>query len=232
MAFNIAAILLAAATAQAAPPGAVRPSFSCAAKLTPVEAMICKDEELSAYDRAMSFVFADRLIKKRSDTAKQVAWLKRRNLCANRACLLDAYVAWFNDEHSTSFAASTHERHTRRPDGSDLMLGTLQSPTGRVNVVTDDGDLYLRPLGSGWYIFHASAIHIYDPHDGRGTNSSDSEASWEVVRITNGKGRFGDSDCGGTVTLLKGGAWRLTEDEGFACSGLGSSLDGDYYPSR
>ena len=115
-------------------------------------------------------------------------------------------------------------------DGSDLMLGTLQSPRGRVRRLGDSGELHIRPLGRDWYLFQANANHAYDPRDGLGANVSTSEASG-VVHLENGNGIFVEDpataeSCAIRFTRLPRGAWRLIEVG--TCSGLGSSLTGIY----
>jgi hypothetical protein len=112
------------------------------------------------------------------------------------------------------------------------MLGTLQSPTGKVKPLGDIGSLYIKSLGGNWFAFSAFAVHLYDPHDGRGANESDSSAAG-VVKLASGKGTWTDGNddgCEVQFRRVSRRAWELLENG--RCSGIGSSLDGVYYTNR
>ena len=211
--------------------GATDPSFRCAGTLTPTESLICGDAELSAYDRAMVIARTRTRRARTSNSEGQRAWLHQRDACGRqRSCVLTSYQDRLNE--LTPFPAGPSLRRTAmfRPDGSDLMLGSLQSPTGRVRRLGDDAQLQIQPLGGEWYLFQATAAHLYDPHDGLGANVSDSEAVG-VIHLDHGSGRFVEDPaegegCSIRFTRLRPGAWRLVETG--SCSGLGSSLSGIY----
>ena len=89
----------------------------------------------------------------------------------------------------------------------------------------------IKPLGEDWYLFEATATHVYDPRDGLGANASTSEARG-LVRIVGGKGSFisdpeDPNSCRIDFAQLARGAWKLVEKDG-SCSGIGSSLTGTY----
>jgi uncharacterized protein len=221
------AVLLAAAPAQGSAQKGAQPSFPCASTLSKVETMICADEELSAYDAAMAIFYRHR---PQNFSTTHSDWLKRRNACADRSCVLARYKEWIYEfyEHPPW----THERRWRQPDGSDLMLGTLQSPTGEVKTLGNTGNLYIQSLGGDWYAFSAFAVYYYDPHDGLGPNFSDSGATG-VVRLPNGQGVWtagGDDPCEVQFRRVNQRAWALEETG--RCSGLGSTLAGVYHSNR
>jgi hypothetical protein len=216
----------------AAAPANVGPSFQCDRPLSAAEKLVCGDSELSAYDRAVTFAYTHKWHSTGS-WHDQRQWLKKRDDCGReRICLLAVYKEWIGGlESATAPGPLLHRRGSVPSDGSDLMLGTLQSRTGRVKPLGDEGDLYIRPLGGEWYFFQAKAEHFYDPHDGRGANATTSQATG-LVHLRNGAGAFDDDpttqeSCKVRLTRLANGAWRLVEN-GDSCSGLGSTLTGVY----
>jgi hypothetical protein len=227
--------LLATSAAIGQTPGTMRiatgPSFRCAGSLTSTESLICRDAELNAYDRAMVIARTRTRRARTSNGEGQRAWLHQRDACGSqRSCVRASYRDRLNE--LTPFAAGPSLPRTAmfRRDESDLILGSLQSPTGRVRRLGDDAQLQIEPLGGEWYLFEATATHLYDPHDGRGANVSDSEAVG-VVHLNNGSGRFVEDPaeregCSIRFTRLRRGVWRLVETG--SCSGLGSTLSGIY----
>lgn len=212
--------------------GPLEPSFRCGAGLSPTEALICGDEELGAYDRAVAFAFERKWRPSGQSWATQRQWLDRRNRCGpNRECVLAAYREWISGLSAETDIGPSLRRVAMPPaDGSDLMLGTLQSPKARVKAIGDPAHLSAVALGGEWILFQASAAHLYDPGDGRGANASTSEAVG-VVRLNGGTGTFlGDPSepdaCAIELTRLPKGRWKIEENG--RCSGLGSTLDGIY----
>jgi hypothetical protein len=231
LALLIALLPIAAASGQASgsAQSATGPSFHCAGSLTSTESLICGDAELSAYDRAMAIVRRRPRQAPMPNSEDQRAWLHQRDACGRqRSCVLDSYRDRLDEVAPFPARPSLRRTAMFRPDGSDLMLGTLQSPTGRVRRLGDTGELHIQPLGGEWYLFQAMAAHLYDPHDGLGANVSDSEAVG-VIHLDNDRGTFvQDAERGCTIglTRLRRGAWRLVEVG--SCSGLGSTLSGIY----
>lgn len=210
---------------------ATGPSFRCTGSLTPTESLICGDAELSAYDRAMAIARARPRRAGTSGGEGQRAWLHQRDACGRqRSCVRASYQDRLNELAPLAPGRSLRRTAMFRSDGSDLMLGSLQSPTGRVRRLGDTGELQIQPLGGEWYLFEATAAHLYDPHDGRGANVSTSGAVG-VIHLDNGSGTFvedsGSSEsCSIRLTRLRRGAWRVVETG--SCSGLGSTLSGIY----
>lgn len=209
------------------------PSFSCVGALSPTEEAICADAELRAYDSAMHFAYTRKWSWMDRRWSTQRKWLAYRNKCgADRGCVLAAYKQWLEGLDPVEDVGSPLPRVAGPPDeGGDLMLGSLQSPTGEVTNLKDTGELFIQPLGEDWYFFKAFAVHAYDPHDGLGANASTSGALG-LVHLTHGIGRFVDDPqeemtCTLQITKLPDGAWKLDE-EGDSCSGIGSSLTGIY----
>lgn len=216
----------------AQPPAVAGPSFRCSGQLSPTEALICRDAELRAYDRAVAFVHDRKVHLTYRGRESQRAWMMERDRCGdNRACVLEAYRDWIGGLSIARHAGSSLNRIAGPPaTGEDLMLGTLQSPTGKVKSRGHSGYLFIKPLGASWYLFQATATFFYGSSDGRGANLSTSEAAG-LVRISRGSGTFTDERdssraCSIQFTSLQGGRWKLIETGG--CSGLGSSLTGIY----
>jgi len=231
LALLIALLPIAAASGQApaSMQSATGPNFRCTGPLTPTESLICGDAELSAYDRAMAIARTRPRQAPMWNSEDQRTWLHQRDACGRqRSCVRDAYRDRLDE--LIPFPARPSLRRTAmfRPDGSDLMLGSLQSPTGRVRRLGDTGELHIQPIGGEWYLFEAMATHLYDPHDGLGANVSDSGAVG-VIHLDNGRGTFvqdAERGCSIGFTRLRRGAWRLVETG--SCSGLGSTLSGIY----
>ena len=233
LAFLGALLTTSAAIGQA--PGSMQsatgPSVRCAGSLTPMESLICGDAELSAYDRAMVIARMGPRRARTSNSEGQRAWLQQRDACGRqRSCVRASYQDRLKELAPFPTGPSLRRTAMFRPDGSDTMLGALQSPTGRVRRLGDSARLQIQPLGGEWYLFEATAAHLYDPHDGRGANVSDSEAVG-VIHLANGTGTFVEDpstseSCSIRFTRLRRGAWRLVETG--SCSGLGSTLSGIY----
>jgi len=93
-----ALIISAAVYAQA---GNDYPSYNCDnVKANSIEEMICKDDELSAFDRKLSIVYSAAIKKATNEhppvlKAEQRGWIKGRNECwkadNKRACVKDEY---------------------------------------------------------------------------------------------------------------------------------------------
>jgi uncharacterized protein YecT (DUF1311 family) len=221
---------LSAVAVQPQPSG---PSFPCTGALTPTETLICGDPELSANDRAMGFAYAHKLRPTDWTLAMQRAWIATRNRCgADRACVLNAYSQWIGSLDPLSLTDLTPLTRKNAPaTGDDLMLGTLQSPTGSVTPEGDHADLMIEPVGSGWYLFVINATHFYNPHDGLGSNVSDAEQVG-LVHLVNGMGQwreeneFSPQPCALAFTRLARGGWAL--EEYGTCGGIGASLAGVY----
>jgi uncharacterized protein len=87
------------------PAEAAEPSFACAGRVTPTEAAICQDDDLSALDRALAQAFKSKLDAIDAGTTHaddddhdavvitQKAWIAHRNECgADKTCIRKAYA--------------------------------------------------------------------------------------------------------------------------------------------
>jgi hypothetical protein len=216
-----------------APPAPAGPSFRCTGTLSQTEAAICGDEELGAYDRAMAFAFARKWTPWEGRLYSQKEWLKERNGCeARKDCILRSYRQWVAGLGFAPRKAPTLERVVGPPpDGAELLLGTLQSPTGKVTPLEHSGNLYITPIGGGWHLFSLDAAYYYDPHDGRGPNASTSDVAG-LVRLDGAAGTFrrkveDDDPCTLRFTRLTARRWKVEEVDG-PCGGLGTNLTGIY----
>jgi hypothetical protein len=156
--------------------------------LKPAEQFVCRDPELSAYDRALAAQYAAKPASAARRRAQR-AWLAERDGCGvRRECFIDAYRRGLP---LTNLLAKTEVllRKGAPSDGSALLL-QYQSPTRTITPLDRDATLIIQSLGGGLYAFDVQAIYIYDPHDGRGTNSSDAGASG-FVYLRGGSGHFG-----------------------------------------
>lgn len=75
-------------------------SFDCTKASSLVENVICSDSEISDLDDSLSLSYRNALAN--SDKASEIKvsqrnWLKKRNLCKNKACLRQVYVQRLND---------------------------------------------------------------------------------------------------------------------------------------
>jgi hypothetical protein len=194
---------------------------------------VCRDPELSAYDRVLTAQYASKPVNAARRRAQR-AWLAQRNACGvRRDCIIDAYRRWLSGENLLAKTKTLSRKVAPRPDGSDALL-QYQSPTRTITRRGDPASLTIRSLGGELYAFKADALHVYDPHDGRGTNASDAEAGG-FVYLRNGKGHFGgDPDTPGECAIdfdrRPDGAWKLTDSMG--CGGIGATLTGIYAPDR
>ncbi len=74
--------------------------FDCAKASTLVETVICSDSEISTLDETLSSSYRDALaVSSNANNIKldQRNWLKKRNLCKDKACLKDSYNQRINE---------------------------------------------------------------------------------------------------------------------------------------
>jgi len=188
---------------------ATGPSFGCGGALSQVETLICGDAELSAYDRAMAFAWSHKWRPRAPDWASQTAWLKRRNDCGARGCVLEAYRAWIG---AIEFLDSDGAGESLKRVGDKGM---------------NYGELFIHALGGDWYLVSAQAIYFYELPEGQGTTFNSSELGTQLIHVIGGKAT--DEECGVDFTRLPKGRWKLVEN-GEGCSGMRSTLSGTYGP--
>ena len=90
-------------------PPAHSASFDCSKASSPVEKTICADKQLSDLDELLLLSYKKALVGSANATAlkaEQQAWLKKeRNVCADKACLTQAYtsrLATLNEQVATA----------------------------------------------------------------------------------------------------------------------------------
>src|SRR5438067_5475837 len=199
-------VLVAAA---ASSPG---PSFACARAGTKVERLICGDERLAAYDRALALLYR-RARQARSGGGEaeepQRVWIEReRGRCPDAACLARAY--------QTRIA----EMAERAPSGWGALFVSREN----------HGDLEIAPLGGEWHLVRVTAIWVYPG----GGNANDGEATG-VVRLHGGKGELASGECRLALDGSGAVAWRVRElgsGSDIACGGHNVTLTGIYRRSR
>lgn len=95
-------------------------SFDCAKAQTQVEKLICSDAELSRLDEELTATYAVALKmddKAASIRQAQQQWLKRRNDCSDRNCLIHTYVmriASFSAEPEYGHCVDVHKDDPRQ----------------------------------------------------------------------------------------------------------------------
>lgn len=208
--FLLCAAILAWAIAA---PVHARPSFQCTGTLTGTERVICRDMELSAYDRAMAWAYSHGWKKLFGEPWKQRQWLAKRNGCvANRRCILLAYRDWVGDLDPFQLIAPSFER-TNSPDPKN-----------------DSASLSIVPVGGDWFLFQVVAVHGYEMPGGRGPSMNDGLAVG-LVHLTRNMGSwFSDLDnsdyCSVDFRRRSERVWQLAENG--MCSGIGATLTGTY----
>jgi uncharacterized protein len=196
-------MLLAAAAAPA--PG---PSFDCARAATAVERLICGDERLAAYDRAVALLYASaRRGKGRAAAVReQCEWLESRARCADVPCLIESYQVQLNQ------------------------LGNAATGWGTAfSSRSNNGTLEIAPLGGGWSVVSINALWFYP--SGKDANMGGIS---EIVRIRDGHAVMGEEQCRVSLDAAGPSAWRVRELRGpdHPCGGMNVTLDGTYRRSR
>lgn len=80
-------------------PSGGSPSFSCKAKLSRVERMVCDEPGLAAQDQLMAEAYRDAVDRTAPDArarleSLRMRYLSQRNRCADSACVAATYDAW------------------------------------------------------------------------------------------------------------------------------------------
>lgn len=185
------------------------PSFNCSKASTTVEKMICADAELAAVDRAAAKLYAG---VSRSDREQlftsQADWLKERDQCQDRDCLLASY-----DERLFDLFAES------------------KTPTRNYGSTESNGRLSILDVGGGWYAFRVIAFW-------KGPGSGQVNDTWEYghFRLVNGKAEKPptEDECGWQFERMSRDRWKFTEtypnDERRAvgCGGLNARATGLY----
>ncbi|MEO8141256.1 MAG: hypothetical protein ABI617_01210 [Sphingomicrobium sp.] len=179
------------------------PSFVCRKAANEVERMICSDPQLARFDRFMASAF--RSIKRdRYELSDQREFLARRNSCATRQCVREAYET--------------------------ILPSLLTSHTpGAVTLASrsNSGTLVLLDVGAEQFVFSVSGMwRTY----GGSWNLAEGTG---VVHLVNGKGSVtdGDQGCGVDLQRLAPRRWLVTRtptDESIGCDGHNATITGSY----
>jgi hypothetical protein len=70
----------------------LQPSFDCARARTQAERIVCHDDQLAAYDRAIAYSYKF-MRRYPGYKTNQTKWLRRRNACSTVQCIRAAYDA-------------------------------------------------------------------------------------------------------------------------------------------
>ena len=184
------------------------PSFDCAKASTAVERMICADPQVAHLDLALALAYRRMSRAERSDHR---LWLKTRDECTTRDCLLVEYEG----RMVMAFPASAPGvRHYRRDD--------------------DQGSLTVLPLGDGWYAFEV--IGLWDT--GASANTAEAGGSFRLGRNAKAaRAPVDDDDCGWRIERLPRDRWLVSTWPGkgtttFSCGGVNATIDGLYVRGR
>jgi hypothetical protein len=183
------------------------PSFDCAKAATRVEKMICADSELAAVDRAVAKLYAgvSRADRKKLFTS-QADWLKERDRCEDRGCLLGSYDERFFD-----------------------LFGASRTPTLDYESAESNGTLSILEAGDGWYAFQVVGLWI-------GSNPGQVNDTMEYghFKLINGKAEEPPGEgCGWRIQRLSRDRWQFTElmpddPDMIGCGGLNATATGVY----
>ena len=192
------------------------PSFACTPANAPIEAAICADPELAAYDRAMALAYPR---MKPALRATQKAWLAERDRCSSvpkvKVCIRRAY--------------------TRRLLMEGGVFGTSQKPE-RATVPTylrskDDGPggLALLDVGGGKYVYHLWSTYFSYAY----SEDHPQEISGDlfgVITMRDGVGHDAAANICAVTIKPNGNAWVVSADSD--CLGLNNNPRGTYVPRR
>jgi hypothetical protein len=184
------------------------PSFDCAKAKTAVEKIICGDDQLAHLDVAVAL---DYLQMPEKDRANHRAWLRSRDACTTRACLLEQYETRMIDAVIEGAPGVRHYRS--RPNR---------------------GEFDILSVGNGWYVF--SAIGLW-PTYGGSVNTAEAGGSFRLDAKGVATRSPTNELCGWRVQRLPNDRWRISTltakgtDES-ECYGLNATIDGTYSRSE
>lgn len=184
------------------------PSFDCAKAKTNVEKMICGDDQLAHLDVAVTL---DYLQMPEKDRADYRDWLKSRDACTTRACLLEQYEMRMIDAVIGGPPGVRHYRSRRNRSELDILS-----------------------IGDGWYVF--SAIGLW-PTYGGSVNTAEAGGSFRLDAKGFAARPPTGERCGWRVQRLPSdrwsiGTWTAKGTDESECYGLNATIDGTYSRSE
>ena len=174
--------------------------------------MICADSELAALDRAVAKLFAGVPKTKRSGGRtgglwqSQPDWLKDRDKCTDRDCL----IATYDERLFDLFTAS-------------------RTPTRDYSSQSNHGSLSILSVGDGWYAFSVTGLWI-----GSVPGAVNDTEEYGHFRLVRGKAEQSPSEdaCGWRIERLPRDRWAFEEipvpGEYSGCGGVNATATGIY----
>jgi hypothetical protein len=192
------------------------PSFNCGPKNSPIEAAICGDPELAAYDRAMAFAYVR---MKPAARATQRDWLAERNRCSAARKIMVCIRRSYTDRLLM--------------DGG--IFGTLKKPESAAvptflrSQEDSPGGLSILDVGGGKFVYHLWATFYSYANDPDHPQEISGD-QFGVIKMSGEVGRdIATPVCDFTIKRHANG-WVIS-DAG-ACLGMNNNPDGTYFPKR
>lgn len=136
-------------------------SFDCKKASTRTEKLICSDTTLSEWDGRQDFTYRSLLrhapaAEQAAIRARQRAWLQRRDVCADKKCLLNLYYA---REDSLGEESERWDRILRRPVSriGQCQVTTIEYIGPRLGMVPTSHD---RPNENGTSVSFANGVYL------------------------------------------------------------------------
>jgi len=190
------------------------PSFPCGPTVTPVEAAICGDPELAAYDRAMARAYHPTSPNAR---AAQRAWLLTRDRCRGskwiKGCLRQAHVVRLLSKGGL-FGTS------EKPESALVPLFRRAPDQG-------PGGLALLDVGAGKLVYHLWASYWNYARDPEHPSEISGE-QFGVMGMINGVGHENAGEVCDFTLRKRGNGWAVEGAD--ACLGANNNPNGTYLP--
>lgn len=191
------------------------PSFACGPTNSQVEAAICSDPELAAYDRAMALTYPR---MKPGLRATQRAWLAERDKCASakrvQSCIRRAYAG-----RLTEFGMFSSDRKAANAVGITFARVKEYGP----------GELKILDIGGGEFVYYLSFTRFNFDRDPDHPDEV-SDDTFGVLRMRDGIGRqVATNECRFSLKQ-HGKGWIVSNSD--ICGGKNNTPDGLYLPVR
>lgn len=111
-------------------------SFDCTQATSYPEKTVCADSELSSLDESLAKIYGETLREKSGIQADQRKWLRLRNTCVDRACLVAAYqqriIKLSGLEREATEICTQVEKLARKEGGRSLWLKNDEEALGEL----------------------------------------------------------------------------------------------------